>query len=289
MIFWRIFDPNPAERPGCYPIEAETDSELFAEAHRWNSDNWGIYKTVNDFEGPRKIANLKRLNSWFVECDGEDKPKMLERLRKGLLPSRIVESKRGYHAYWNCKDATPEKYSSILEFRLIPFYGGDRKAKDIARILRVPDYFHCKNPDDKFLVREIWSDPVSYSESDIEYFYKLPEPKAEKLEKKEIARKNFSGDDDLFEKIYALDSRQALEKISGHSAVGGERYSFRKSSGGFNILVDGKSTSCWIDRAGHIGSSDRGGPTIWQWVNWFQNDHKKTFQIVKEVFPELWN
>jgi hypothetical protein len=40
----------------------------------------------------------------------------------------------------------------------------------------------------------------------------------------------------------------------------------------------------WVDAAGLIGSSDHGGPTIYQWLKWFRNDHESIVKIIDEYF-----
>lgn len=274
---------------GCFDITGSID-EIYLEANRWNSEGFGIYWAVNEFNGPRKIANLKNLRAWFVECDDGDKRESLKKLRSKLIPSLVIESKRGFHAYWLCRDATLENYRDIIESRLIPFYGGDPNAKDVSRILRVPGFFHCKDPKDKFMIRvvhENWG--LIYPEEAMLEIYQIPKSQLKQNEIKSEVKKSLKGtlSDSTFENIYRLDCRQALTTISGSDAVCGERFEFRKVGNGLNIYIDGKSTSCWVDAHGRIGSLDRGGPTIWQWINWYHRDHKKTYRYVKQFFPEV--
>lgn len=299
-MLYRIHDPKLEE--GCFEItglnlseKPDTDDPQvlrLIEAHKFNADNWGIFWPVNLFEGARKKENLKKLRAWFVECDGGDKKEMLRKFKDSLMPSLIVESKRGYHAYWYCDDtATMDQYRPIIEFRLIPFFDGDPNAKDLCRILRVPGYFHCKEPDKKFLVQTIHSDDsLHYSESDMLQAFPMKKKEEERFEEQKKFKMEFKDDGDLWEKIYDLDCEAALQRLSGSTAVNGERYSFKKSSkGSMNIFVDGKSTSCWIDASRRIGSTSKGGPTIWQWLRWYGHDHKTIYQHLKNVFPELFS
>src|SRR5690606_4836257 len=113
-----------------------------------------IFISVNDFKTPqRRISNLKQVVSWAIDIDDAPKEEQLERLRKGLMPSLVVESKRSLHAYWRAKDATfddiektKQAWDLVQSDRLIPFYEADKNAKDIARVLRMPGYYHMKNP-----------------------------------------------------------------------------------------------------------------------------------------------
>lgn len=224
---------------------------------------------------------------------------MLAKIKSGLVPSLVTETKKGYHVYFLARDATVTGYRSILLDRLVPFYNADPKATDLARIARAPGFYHCKDPANKFLVQFIHKHEVRFTEQELCWFYK---PSRDAL-MRESARKEFqaqlakaneskigeSKDMDLWDKIWVLNCEYALLKLSGHQAVGCETYSFRRvSSGNLNILVNNKSTSCWIDKEGRIGSLDRGGPTIYNWVNWYQRSPWKTIQYLREVFPELW-
>lgn len=283
QTLYRIHDPK--EKKGCFEVKD------LVEAHQWNAENWGIFWPVNEFVGARKKENLKQLRAWFVECDSENKKTLLSKLNRGLSPSMIVESKRGFHAYWFCDDsATTENYSDIIEFNLVPHFGGDPNAKDISRILRAVDYFHCKDPTDRFFIRLIHSNEgLKYSEGDMLKSFPIAEKPKAALETKHRFKNDFGSSNDLWERVYNLDCEEALTRLSGTSAVNGERYTFRKTSRGLNIIVNGKATGCWIDASRRIGSTDKGGPTIFQWLNWFHRDNKTSYNLLKQNFPELFD
>jgi hypothetical protein len=299
QTLYRIHDPKGL--PGCFEITGSemvkmtTDDEVvlrLAEAHKYNAENWGVYWTVNKFNGARKKENLEKIRAWFVECDGNNKPQMLKKLKSKLPPSMIIESKAGFHAYWFASGAVNvEAYSDILGYRLIPFYGADFKARDLSRILRVPDYFHCKNPTEKFLVKLVHLDEsLVYSEADILEAYPLRQKEVRAVEIRETFRKEFNvgGKTDLWERIFSLDCEEALLRLSGTDAVNGERFEFRKNGAGTKqIIINGKSTGCWIDSSRRIGSADRGGPTIFQWINWYHRDKNKSYEYLKQYFAEL--
>ena len=174
--------------------------------------------------------------------------------------------------------------------RLVFLFGADSKARDLSRILRVPGYMHLKNPAEPFEIKRVWEYPVSYTEEQMIYTFPIPEREQVDSKVKQELRTVFKSDgNNIWERVYNLDCEQALIRLSGHPAVGCEKFSFRRmSNGNLNILVDSKSTSCWIDRDKRIGSLDGGGPGVWQWVNWYQRDHKKTYAYMREVFGELW-
>ena len=99
---------------------------------------------------------------------------------------------------------------------------------------------------------------------------------------------SFAGSDDFWERVYRLDCADGLLRLSGHEAVNGEVYSFKPvAKGNLNILVNGKGTSCWIDRTGKIGSLSGGGPTLAQWLRWLGLSYGAAAKVIKSLFPEI--
>lgn len=260
------------------------------DAAEWNAKGYGIFQTVNQFWLKRKISHLVCVNAWIVDIDGGDKEAAWAKLKTGLVPTMIVETKNGYHAYWKAKDGTVENWKSIVENRLIPFYDSDKKAKDLARLLRVPGFYHLKDPANPFLVQKVHYEHVEYSEREMFSFYRdIETPKKQRrLHNAMKKESNLSGD--FWDRVWSIDCAYALEKLSGSEAVKGELFDFKENaSGTFNILVNGKSTSCWIDRDKRIGSFDKGGPTIAAWLHWYGHPWPKVVEILKQNFPELMN
>lgn len=90
------------------------------------------------------------------------------------------------------------------------------------------------------------------------------------------------------DRLHATNQQSLLARLSGHPIVHGERYSFRRvSNGNHNIVVNGKPTSCFIDRQGRIGSLSGGGPSVYQWVRWFGHDARSAIAVLRDVFPEF--
>jgi hypothetical protein len=266
------------------------------EARRFNTPElgYGVFATVNSFNGPRRKENLTRINAWAIDIDEGTKQQMHERLTKSpLIPSIIVETKRGYQAYWAAVDAKPEHWDFIVLEHLVPFFGSDANARDLCRILRVPGFWHLKDPSDPFKIRRVWQHKVLYTERQVISFGEMPwvPSKARHKEHLEEARKSsptFSASDSLWDAIWNLDCEEGLGRLSGHWAVGSETYKFaRTSRGNKNLYVNGKGSSCWVDQSKRIGSLDGGGPTLVQWLRWFKHDWKTVIAVIKEIFPHL--
>jgi hypothetical protein len=293
---YRIYDPNPQEQPGCFEVAD------FDEAMRWNEKHWGIFWTVNQFNGPRKKENCTRILSWAIDLDVGSKVEQKKQITNfGLVPSMLIESARGYHVYWDVDPQAEanESHASVME-DLVTHFGADKNAKDISRILRLPATLHWKDIKNPYaIVLREYSDAVYTPGQMIQVLDGFKKKLATNYrdDLKIMSQKNelktalvFQSDKDLFERIYNLDCELVLSRLSGTQAVCFETYTFkRQGNGKTNILVNGKSTSCWIDSHKRIGSSDKGGPTIWQWVNWFHKDHKKTYELLKQHIPEVFN
>lgn len=300
MTWFRMSD-RPADDKPAIEITRE-------EARRWNTPElgFGIFATVNSFNGPRRKDCLARINAWAVDMDEGTKEQQARRLLGApLVPSLIIETKRGYQAYWIAKDGKAEHWNAIVLERLVPYFGADKNARDICRILRVPGFLHLKDPSDPFLIRIAWKHPVSYSERQVAAaFAWVPDPKAVKhaedeerrsteRQQRELARKHAAESgaaytETFWEAVFNLDCEEGLRRLSGHWAVGGEKYDFRRTGrGNLNIFVNGASSPCFIDGAKRIGSPSDGGPTLAQWLRWFKHDWKTVVAILKELFPQL--
>ena len=207
-------------------------------------------------------------------------------IENSLTPSLVIESKNGFHAYWHISDGTADAWQEIVEFRLCPHFNGDLKAKDYCRVLRAPGYNHLKDPTDPFPVRVVFeSNNIYRSQTLLDCF----PSKQKDVCKKEMRRHIGANGTALSEKIYNMDCIEALSRLSGTAEVAGETYSFRSNGNNkHNIIVNGKSTSCFIDEQGRIGASP-GGPTIWRWLMYFNHTNKQIVEIMKKHFPEIWS
>jgi hypothetical protein len=254
----------------------------------------GVFWTVNEFNGPRRKECLRRIRAWAVDIDDGTKAAQHANLHSSpLVPSLIVETKRGYQAYWNAADGQAEHWNAIVLERLVPRFGADRNARDLCRILRAPGFLHLKDPADPFRVRVVWEHRVTYTERQIgEAFPWVCSTQHHVDEARAEVRAAIPGaapsGDEFWQAVASLDCREALERFSGSPLCRGEHFTFRRvSSGNLNIFCDGKGTSCWVDASGKIGSSDKGGPFISSWLRWYGNDWPTVIAALKAAYPHL--
>lgn len=175
MRYWAIYDVKKSPKPhrnGCFEVS-------YDEAKKLNQENYGIYWTPNDFNGARKEENLTKINYYYCDIDGGDKKEQMARIENVIKPTMVIESKNGFHCYWKAKNPTINGFKEV-ERGIVKRLNADPHAVDVSRILRAPGFYHCKNPDDKFLVKEVWKNDREFDESLMLFHFKLPpEPKYE--------------------------------------------------------------------------------------------------------------
>lgn len=295
---YRMLDSDPS---GMFPVSK-------AEARDWNEKGWGIFWTVNAFDGARRKENLTRIVAWAIDMDDGTKQQQRDRLLASpIIPSLIVETKRGYQAYWlattcpNYGAPKAENWNAIVLERLVPHFGSDKNARDLCRVLRVPGFKHMKDPANPFMVRIVWKHHVGYTERQIGAAFRWVPSKSSldeaqrhaQREAREKARRDAVANgadatESLWDAVWALDCEDGLSRLSGHWAVGGETYTFRRTGrGNLNLFVNGKSSSCFIDENKRIGSLQGGGPTLVQWLRWYQHPWKTVLDVLFEIYPHL--
>ena len=290
QVFYRLHDVDGGGMIATNP----------AEAKQWNERCFGIFAAVQAFAGTtRRIDHCTRIRAWAIDIDEGTKSEQQARIaRSPLSPSSIVETKNGYHVYWYAADGSKELYRPLVS-RLVEYFGGDKNARDLARVLRVPGFYHMKNPESPFLVRHVYGPNRARKYYERQMFRTFPPTAEETVVNKnkavhEETKRQYngavSGSGNLFDRIYRMDQMEVLRCLSGSSCVDNQVFTFyRVANGNHNIWVDGESTSCFIDEHGKIGSNKQGGPTIIQWLTYPDYGHSlgEAVRIVKDYFPHL--
>lgn len=285
--WYRMHDAKPA---GVFELKT------VAEARHWQEQGFGVFQAVNEFRGARRIENLERITAWAVDMDVGTKAEMKRRIESGpLIPTQVVETKRGFQVYWFAKGGQLKHWNALMLDRLVPYYGADKNARDPARILRVPNFLHLKDPANPFRVRVRHQRLVAYTERQIAEAYPLA-PEAAQRRAVEVLRQHaevkrtvvFKDSDGFWDRAFALDCADALRRLSGHPIVRGEVFTFNRTTrGNLNIACDGKQCSAFVDTNGRIGSSSGGGPGVVQWIRWYGASYGEIARVLKDVFPEL--
>jgi len=258
-----------------------------------NKKGCGIFFSVNSMNaGKRSIADTTKVNAWICEVDDKPKSEQMELIKNcPIKPSLIVESKKSYHLYWFSEDWTIENRKKIGNW-LADFFGGDRKIIEVSRVLRVPWFYHTKSEDDLFLVQivEDWGATAKlYKESDMLLAYPYtPTERTEPVSpKKSITSSN------VWEVMTSWDCEMMLTRLSWSWLISSEKIDFRKNTNGTKqIRVNDKSSGCWIDNNGLIGSPDKWWPTWIQWIKWYgradeKDIYKRAMSNCEDLIPRI--
>lgn len=160
---FQAFDDNKTRKDGRLAhIRHGTLEQHALELTRANGAGCGIFVMVQKGDGKgRKNENVVRIRAVFIEDDGDGKPPPIE-------PHITVESSPAkYHHYFLVDGLTVDEYRGVQE-RLVQDYGSDPNAKDPARVLRLPGFYHLKDPDNPHKARIVHeSGAAPYSRDDI--------------------------------------------------------------------------------------------------------------------------
>lgn len=255
-----------------------------------NKKGAGIFFSVNWFdEEDRKKDKVTTINAWICDIDGIDKEfqKQLIELCP-LKPSLIVESKNWFHLYRFANDGTKENREKIC-CGVRNFFDGDPNAITIERVLRLPWFEHCKDPNNRFLCKIYDYNGATYTEEQM--LAKYPNTKSVKDKKEEIQTMKFEtkkDDGDFRERVWSFDTKQMLQMLSRTKFMPDDIDFKTNSNWTEQIFCNGKSTACWIDKNWLIGSKTGWWPTWIQWIKWYGDiDWKDLYKRLIEKFPDL--
>jgi hypothetical protein len=138
-------------------------------------------------------------------------------------------------------------------------------------------------------VRTVYRSRAVYRERALAFFYEdKSQPERVEYIRRQVRNVGHSGA--FWENVWRIDCMEFLTRVSGTDAVFGETYTFRKNgNGNWNILVNGKGTSCFIDKEFRIGSLSQGGPTVYAWLTWLGHRPGDAVRIIKDFYPEVGN
>jgi hypothetical protein len=145
---FQTFDDNKSRKdPRLSCLLHGTLAEHAEELTQLNQRGAGVFVLVQEGDGRgRKNENVKRIRAVFQEDDGEGKALPLE-------PHIIVQSSPGKHHRYLLVEGLSEKEFRAVQERLLVDYGSDKNAEDPARVLRLPGFYHLKDPSRPHRVR----------------------------------------------------------------------------------------------------------------------------------------
>jgi putative DNA primase/helicase len=152
---YRYIDQTGNGRP---PVSTATRQDEL------NVNGYEAYFTVNGFAGQSNAQKDKctNINAFFVDIDGRKDLEELDRIKKLLEPTFILETKNGHHIYWVLdealykEDMTEEEWAKAvtkweaIEQSIVTTLNTDPVVKDITRIMRIPQTFYWKKSGDAY-------------------------------------------------------------------------------------------------------------------------------------------
>lgn len=124
---------------------------ILLSLERLNNLGHGIFVMVNEGDGNGRAAkNVTAIRALFTD---DDQGSADVQGATGLQPSLVIVSKRGKHSYLRVKPGAPLDAFGSAQKALAVKCGTDPKICDLPRVMRLPGFFHVKDPADPFLVR----------------------------------------------------------------------------------------------------------------------------------------
>ena len=172
-----------------------------------NKKKYGIYFYLNKFpRGIRKKDMCIRIHCIFVDDDHTGH----EVKNWPLEPSAVVQTSPGkFNYYWMTTTTEFETYDRVQQ-TLVNDYGGDKNARDIARVLRVPGTYHCKGR--RFRVKVIGGNGKRYAWSRILKAFPPADSKQSNFANKETGKYDISVASEQF--ITGEDFHGCMKSIS---------------------------------------------------------------------------
>ena len=152
---FQTFDDNKHRKdPALTRVFNGSLEEHWQELEARNRRGAGVFVTVNATDGKgRKAENIIRIRAIWQEADRPNPP--IPQLEPHMEVLTSEEKHKKNQRYWLIDKSTAPlqaEWDPVMN-RQVKDYGSDPNAKDIARVLRLPGFYHQKNPDQPHLVR----------------------------------------------------------------------------------------------------------------------------------------
>lgn len=170
MVFQTFDDTKERKSPRLARVISGTVAEHFPQLADLNKRGAGIFLTVQECKpGKRRNDNITSIRAIINDFDGDDAVALAKAAAERLPFSIEVESSPGKrHLYWltNPGEFARDEYTPFIE-RMITVTGADPNAKDLARVLRLPGFYHRKG--DPHMVRMLndYSEFLTYTKVEI--------------------------------------------------------------------------------------------------------------------------
>lgn len=149
MTFQTFYDRKDRKRAELARVHHGTLDEYAEHLIALQQEGAGVFVMVNEGDGiirpGRKTCrtndNVTQVRALFVDLDGAPLEPVIN---AAIPPSHIVSSSPNrYHAYWKAVDCKLDEFRHA-QMLLATHFGGDTSVKDLARVMRLPGFFHLK-------------------------------------------------------------------------------------------------------------------------------------------------
>lgn len=228
----------------------------------------GIYFSVNGFEkGRRRKKNLTKINGIFIDLDiskeekemnAEEKMhhknKALTKIKKFSPKAHfVIETKNGLQAIWLVKDIKNENEFNLIQNSLIKTFDSDKGAKSIAQVLRLPGFYHLKNPKEPFKCRLILdnSQKDKYFKQDFKKILNVKNANTQKnRQQKEWENKKDYHPSKEIQQVLKMPIKQVIKKAAEFAKI---KIDFKPNPGGsWQIIENNEITSGFISVRGNF-------------------------------------
>ncbi|WP_337034810.1 hypothetical protein [Paenibacillus illinoisensis] len=128
----------------------------------------GFTGTRNDLQELVKVGFSSLNNEQRFGYKQLFKERIIELEEWGIPPSAVVETKNGYHVYYLLETGAQRHEFETIEGLLIYIFNADAAVKNPARLLRVPNTLHLKEPNDPFMIKlEIFKRNIRYDAAEL--------------------------------------------------------------------------------------------------------------------------
>lgn len=134
----------------------------FDELIKLNNQGAGVFVCVNKIpEGLRREGkNVTSVRAIFADKDDGNFDQF------PITPSIVVQTKNGQHAYWVTNEVSCNEFTSIQK-AVINKLKTDISIHDLPRVMRLPGFYHRKNPNDIFMVKLLENNKNMYSYTEL--------------------------------------------------------------------------------------------------------------------------
>ena len=170
FTFQTATDAKPADKPKPDPLARHVDlspDNLTMLARRNAEHRVAVWVCINATDGRgRKRENVTGVRAVFLDCDGQVAFDQL--LSFALEPHIVVESSPGhYQAYWLVDGLAREQFEGVQRC-IAKTFGDANSIIDLCRVMRVPGFWHQKDPARPFQVQIVHEDArLPYKPADI--------------------------------------------------------------------------------------------------------------------------